>query len=63
MLDPLIAMHTLYWPEATVLLIRYMYHRFLAVEGSAAYRHTGAVVRLVEVLFAMFVPVRDKSGL
>lgn len=58
MLDPLIAMHALYWVAATLLLVRYMYHRFLPVEGSASYRHTGAVVRLVEVLFAMFVPVR-----
>lgn len=58
MLDPLIAMHTLYWVVATVLLVRHLYYRFLAVDGSAAYGHTGAVVRLVEVAFAMFVPVR-----
>jgi hypothetical protein len=58
MLDPLVAMHTLYWLVATLLLVHHLYYRFLSVDGSAAYGHTGAVVRLVEVVFAMFVPVR-----
>lgn len=58
MLDPLVAMHTLYWLVATLLLVRHLYNRFLSADGSAAYGHTGAVVRFVEVVFAMFVPVR-----
>jgi hypothetical protein len=58
MLDPLVAMHTLYWVVATLLLVHHLYYRFLSVDGSAAYGHTGAVVRLVEVVFATFVPVR-----
>jgi len=58
MLDPLIAMHALCWLVATLFLIRHVYYSVLSVEGSAAYGHTGAVVRLVEGVFAMFVPVR-----
>ena len=58
MLDPLIAMHTVYWLVATLLLVRHVYYRFVSVDGSASYGHTGAIVRLVEVVFAMFVPVR-----
>lgn len=58
MLDPLVAMHTLYWLAATVLLVRHLYYRFLSSDGNADYGHTGAVVRLVEVVFAVFVPVR-----
>lgn len=58
MLDPLIAMHTLYWLAATLLLARHLCYRFLSIDDSYAYWHTGAVIRLVEVVFAMFVPVR-----
>lgn len=57
-LDPLIAMHTLYWLAATVLLVRHLHYQFFSTNGGAAYLYTGAVVRLVEVVFAMFVPVR-----
>jgi hypothetical protein len=58
MIDPLIAMHTLYWLGATLLLVRHLYYQFFSVDGGGACWHTGAVVRLVEVVFAMFVPVR-----
>lgn len=58
MLDPLIAMHTLYWLAATLLLVRHLHNRPFSVDGSFACWHTGAVVRLVEVVFATFVPVR-----
>ena len=58
MLDPLVAMHTLYWLTATLLLIRHLYRRLVAIDDGMVYWHTGAVVRLVEVVFAIFVPVR-----
>ena len=58
MLDPLIAMHTLYWLTATLLLVRHFYHRLVVIDDSMFCWHTGAVVRLVEVVFATFVPVR-----
>lgn len=58
MLDPLIAMHTLYWLAGTLLLARYLYYRLLSTGESYACWHTGAVVRLVKVVFAMFVPTR-----
>lgn len=57
MLDPLIAIHTLYWLAATLLLVRHL-HRSLSFDNSTASWNTGAVVRLVEVVFATFVPVR-----
>lgn len=58
MLDPLVAIHTLYWLVATLLLVRHLYWRFFFIDSGAAYGNTGAVVRLVEVVFATFVPVR-----
>lgn len=58
MLDPPIAMHTLYWLAATLFLVRHVYHRLVSIDDSMVHWHTGAVVRLVEVVFAMFVPVR-----
>jgi hypothetical protein len=58
MLDPLVAAHALYWLTATFLLVRHLYCKLLSVDANAAYWHAGAVVRLVEVGFATFVPVR-----
>lgn len=58
MLDPLVVMHAICWLMSTLLLVRHLYYRSLFSDGIADYWHTGAVVRLVEVVFAMFVPVR-----
>jgi hypothetical protein len=58
MLDPLVTMHTLYWLVATLSLVQHLSCRFFSVDGGTAHWQTGAVVRLVEVVFATFVPVR-----
>ena len=58
MVDPLVAMHSAHGLVAVALLSRCVFHRFFCVGGENAYWQAGVVIRLVEVVFAAFVPVR-----
>jgi hypothetical protein len=58
MADPLIAMHSVHALVTVALLGRCVYDRFFCVGGGSTYWQTGVVIRLVEVVFAAFVPVR-----
>jgi membrane protein YdbS with pleckstrin-like domain len=57
-LNPLIAMHTIYWLLTVLLLIRSVHNQVFGIDNTAAPWTTGAVVALVQVVFAAFVPVR-----
>ena len=58
MVDPLVAMHSAHGLVAVALLSRCVFHRFFCAGGENPYWQTGVVIRLVEVVFAAFVPVR-----
>lgn len=58
MIDPLIATHTIYWLAVVFLLEQCIYRRILGIDDNTTPWHTAAVIQLVEVAFAAFVPVR-----
>jgi hypothetical protein len=58
MIDPLVAMHSLHGLMTVALLSYCIYHRFFCAGGGCTYWQTGVVIRLVEAVFAAFVPVR-----
>jgi hypothetical protein len=57
MLDPLIVMHGLHGLTAASLLISCVYYRVLCTGDRNSCWQAGVVIRLVEVVFAAFVPV------